>query len=246
MPALLHGTRDASLAAGTHPMPSRDEILAALERTADEAFAIGVAWHVLAAIAVVALLAGWRPPRRVAASLLSIPLASVSGVAWVSGNPFSGVVFAILAASLVVLALRGPGGEPVAVARPVWVAAFGLSLVALGWAYPHFLAGRGLIARLVGAPLGVLPCPTLLATIGLALIGAGSDRRAWRLLLAAAGAYYGVTGVFQLGVWIDAPLVAGAVALAAYQPVPHRGERPSWRPHAPDRHAPDRHVPAAR
>jgi hypothetical protein len=89
-----------------------------------------------------------------------------------------------------------------------------MCMIAFGWAYPHFLRGDA-FALLVAAPLGVIPCPTLAAVIGVALIADGLGARAWSWTLAATGVFYAVFGVARLGVWIDVALLVGSVALMA-------------------------------
>jgi hypothetical protein len=106
--------------------------------------------------------------------------------------------------------------------RP-WTAASGAALVAFAWVYPHFLDGPAIV-YLVAAPLGVIPCPTLIAITGLALLGDGLGSRAWSLVLAGAGLFYGVIGVLWLGVTIDVVLVAGSLLLVAAQPFPRRSQ----------------------
>lgn len=192
-------------------MPSAEEILAGLSAIANGAVPAAVGWHVVLGAVLVALLAGWRPSQRVAGVALAVPLASVSLFAWLHANPFNGTVFLVLA-----LALAGLGARlPRAPVRPGpgWAVAAGAAMVAFGWVYPHFLAGAPTIAYLYAAPTGLIPCPTLAAVTGLALLGGGLGARAWPLLLAAAGLLYGVIGALGLGVGIDALLLAGAAAL---------------------------------
>lgn len=194
-------------------MPTPGEILAGLARIADEAFAFAVAWHVLVGAVLIALLAGWRPSRRLAASALAAPLASVSVFGWAYGNPFNGTMFALFAAVVAVLGARAPR---VAVAEPAgWTAALGVAMVAYAWVYPHFLAARPFAAYLVGAPMGLVPCPTLSLVIGLALLTGVPGDRAWTAVLAGAGLLYALFGAFRLGVWLDLGLLAGAAALGA-------------------------------
>jgi hypothetical protein len=90
-----------------------------------------------------------------------------------------------------------------------------MSLAVFGWFYPHFLATDRWIAYAYAAPLGLLPCPTLSAVIGITLILDFLGSRSWALTLAAAGLVYGVIGVFALGVMLDYALVAGALAALA-------------------------------
>jgi hypothetical protein len=196
-------------------MPSTPEILAGLSRIAERGFAIAVAWHVVIAVAVVAAFAGWRPTRRSVQGLLSVPLVSVSVLAFSFGNPFNGFVFALLAVVLVVLGLRAPPGRTIVEPSSAgWVVA-GALLVAFAWVYPHFLDGRGASAYLYAAPVGLIPCPTLLLATGFTLMAGRGGSRAFSLLLAAAGLFYGLVGVVRLGVAVDLVLVLGASALAA-------------------------------
>src|SRR5581483_7186967 len=128
------------------------------------------------------------------------------------GNPFNGVIFALLAMTLVALSLRlgrepvGPGGA--------WSSVAGAAMIVLGWTYPHFLdSSRPALAYLYGAPTALVPCPTLALIIGFGLLADGLGSRAWSLTLAIAGLCYGIFGVLRLGVWLDFPLLLGAAAL---------------------------------
>ena len=78
--------------------------------------------------------------------------------------------------------------------------------------YPHFLVGPA-ASYLYASPAGLLPCPTLAIAIGFALLGNGLGSRPWSLTLAAVGLFYGLFGVFRLGVYLDIALVGGAIAL---------------------------------
>lgn len=194
-------------------MPTRSEILASITQLANDAFLLAVFWHVAVAAALVALAAGWRPSRRTALRLLALPLVSVAVMAWVSGNPFNGTMFAVLVVGLDALARRLPA-TPVE-HGPAWTAVVGGAMVAFGWVYPHFLEGRSPLAYLYGAPVGLLPCPSLALVMGLALLGDGLGSRAVPLVLGAFGALYAVVGVAWLGVGLDVALFVGAVALLA-------------------------------
>jgi hypothetical protein len=189
-------------------------------RIANEAFALAIAWHAVLAILLWRLAVGARPSRRVAATLLALPLASVSSVSLAYGNPFTGIVCAALTIALAALGwrlddLRAHRG-------PSWTSAAGVVMMAFGFWYPHFLESRSGWAYLVGAPFGLLPCPTLSFLVGAALLGDGFGGGGWSLLLAAAGFFYGVVGVLWLGVRIDVLLVAGSLALATAAVLPER------------------------
>lgn len=197
-------------------MPSSRQILDALARIASEWQEIAIAWHAALGILLIALMLGWRPRRRFAGVLLVGPLVSVSGLAWRTGNPFNGLFFTAAVIALAVVALR----LPLALVRigPPWVAIPGGFLIAFGWVYPHFLETDSWTEYLYAAPLGLVPCPSLSAMVGITLLFDGLGSRAWSLLLAAAGILYGLFGAFGLGVMIDLVLLAGAVMLAFSKP----------------------------
>ena len=88
-------------------MPNATEILDGLSAIANQASGIAVAWHIVIAMSLAALVAGWRPSQRTARLLIGTPLASVAGVAIAFDSPFNGVVFAAGALALTVLAMDG-------------------------------------------------------------------------------------------------------------------------------------------
>ena len=192
-------------------MPSADAILASASTIANEWRAVAVVWHGVLAVLLTAFACGWCPSTRVAAYVLSAPLLSVSAAAWVWGNPFNGTVFVALFLFVLRLASR-LSNNPVRFGTPI-LAAIGVTLVAFGWGYPHFLETDHWMTYAYAAPLGVLPCPTLSAVIGATLIFGLLGSVAWSITLGAAGLVYGAIGVFVLGVQLDYALLAGALVL---------------------------------
>ncbi len=193
-------------------MPNAEQILEGLTTISRSARPAAMAWHAIVAASVLALMAGWRPTWRGAATLLALPVLSASGFAWAFANPFNGIVLGSVAIALLALGWR-LSCDPVKRA-PAWAAVCGAALVVFGLGYPHFVeAGTG-IALLWTAPTGLIPCPTLALVLGFALAGDGLQSRPWALTLSAAGLFYGTFGALQLGVWIDVVLVAGAALLA--------------------------------
>ena len=194
-------------------MPTPEQILAGLTAIANRAQPLAIGWHAALAVTIIALLAGWRPSRRIAGVLLAIPLISVAAMAWSFGNPFNGLVFALVAVLLVTLALRLP--EDAVTRGPAWAFVVGVLMVGFGWVYPHFLESGAPLAYLYAAPFGLVPCPTLSAVIGFALLGGGLRARGWSGVLAGAGVFYALFGALRLGVSIDIFLLVGALALGA-------------------------------
>ncbi len=194
-------------------MPPREELLWQIGRAANLGVPVAVMWHALVAGAVLALFAGWRPSRRLAAAILVLLITSAAAVAWAFGIDFNALVLALFALLIGVLGLRAPADAPIARAHG-WRFGAGVALAALGFVYPLFLTGPA-ISYLAAAPLGVLPCPTLLFCIGAALAAEGALDKPAALVLAIAGIFYGATGAGRLGVALDWALLAGAAALAA-------------------------------
>jgi hypothetical protein len=210
-------------------MPSPQVILAGLTATANEWRSLAIGWHAALGLLLVALIAGWRPQKRLVGALLPLPCASVNALAWMKGNPFSAIVFAVVALVLA-LDVRNLPAQAVALASRRF-AIPGAALMAFGWLYPHFLETQSWLSYAYAAPLGLLPCPTLAALIGLSLVLGMTHRCAGPLVLAAAGIFYGGVGVFLLDVSIDCVLIAGSavlmVAVAGSPAIRKHSSRPS-------------------
>jgi len=193
-------------------MPTPDEILTGLREISNAWRVVAALWHVYFAAIGVCLISGLRPSRRLTGMLLTLPLFSVSSLAWASGNPFNGSVFALIGGVLVAVAISF-SNRAVEIA-PVWARIPGALIFVFGWIYPHFLNAESFLPYLYSAPTGLIPCPTLSVVIALTLILGGLKSRLWSLVLSAAGLFYGVFGVARLGVNIDLILLVGALILA--------------------------------
>lgn len=194
-------------------MPGSTEILEGLSTIAQSWRSLALFWHVYFALLAIAVLIGWRPMNRSAGALLIPPLASVSVLAWLEGNPFNGTCFGFLAIVLVAL-LRMLPATPVRLGSAPWLV-ISLLLFAFGWIYPHFLEASPSFMYLYAAPLGLVPCPTLSMVVGSLMAFRGLGSRAWTGVLTVAAAFYGVFGSVYLGVIIDWVLTAGAAGLLA-------------------------------
>lgn len=194
-------------------MPSAVTILTGLAAIANDWRWLAISWHALLAAFLITVLAGWRPSIRVLTYLLVAPLLSVSLVAFLSGNPFNGIAFAILAAVLVASPVRLPT-RAVRFTSSAWVV-FGVVFVAFGWTYPHFVSTESWTTYLYASPFGILPCPTLAVVIGVTLLFRSLGSRTWTTVLTAAGLLYGALGVFRLGVALDWGLLLASGTLAS-------------------------------
>jgi len=206
-------------------MPDPPTLLAGLTEIANRASALAIAWHVVFAALGVGLLLGLRPSHRALAVGLSALLASVAGCAVYFGNPFNALVLG--ASALALLAARMPPER--ATLASGWARWLGALLLALGLWYPHFLRGSAL-AYVYAAPLGTVPCPTLSAAIGIALLYDAKSSRTFCRLLASVGVVYGLFGALRLGVLIDLVLLTGALGLLAHTWPARRAHSSAARP----------------
>jgi hypothetical protein len=91
-------------------MPTADSILSWARALANDWRWVAALWHVALAACLIAFAAWVRPSTRLAGYLLVLPAASVSALAWVSHNPFSGLT----SAALTLLLLRAATSLPLA------------------------------------------------------------------------------------------------------------------------------------
>lgn len=193
-------------------MPSPGEIVRLLDVMTNELAWLAIAWHVVILVGAVAVITGWRPSSRTGTFLLVVPALSVSAAAVAYANPFNGISFGLLA---VVLTIFGAThrSRPFE-AGPGWAIVLGVALVLYGWCYPAFI-GVPWYRALYAAPAGVVPCPTLAVTSGVALVAGGFGSRAIPALLTPWTVFYAVFGIFRLGVVLDAGLLVASVGLVA-------------------------------
>jgi len=194
-------------------MPTSADILESLSNTTREWRSLAIVWHVACALAAAAMFWRNRSPQRVVAIAIALPLVSVSALAWWSGNPFNGLVFAAVATALL-LQTRGFDDRPVDMAGRLGLVS-GALLVVFGLTYPHFVAAESWWTYLYAAPFGLIPCPTIAVSIGASLMFGAFASRAWTLTLGLVALVYGGIGVLVLDVWVDVVLVAGALFLFA-------------------------------
>ena len=192
-------------------MPSIEQILAGLSEIVNKWQIVAIFWHLYFGVLAIFLITRIRMAKRWAGVMLSLPLLSVSAIAWMSSNPFNGMIFAVTGLLLIIFSRRLPDKN--VTFAPLWLVAPGIILAAFGWVYPHFLIAASWLSYLYESPAGLIPCATLSIVIGFALILKGFDSKGFSLTLGIVGLYYGITGVLQLGVMIDAVLLIGAILL---------------------------------
>ena len=194
-------------------MPSAQDILNVLASISAGLVPLAIIWHVLFGLAVILVLIGWRPARKIGALLLCLPLLSVAIVSFFYDSPFNFIAFLLFAIILAVIAFRM---KPDCLYHPPsWGVVFGWLMIFFAWIYPHFGTGSSWLFYLYGSPLGLIPCPTTSMVVGFALIADGFRSRGWTWVLIILGLFYGLFGAIRLGVWIDVFLLLGTLMLVA-------------------------------
>lgn len=193
-------------------MPSASEILKALALLANKYIIAAIAWHaVLLLFLLLLLFAKQKPSTHFAGYFLSLPLFSVSIFAWQIGNLFNGILFLIAGAVLLFLTAKNKA-DKVVINPNIWFRTVGSIIFLSGFFYPHFLE-QGLWNYLYAAPVGLVPCPTLLTITGLVLVFDTRQLKSWFVVLTLLDVFYGVFGVAKLKVNLDIILIAGAMIL---------------------------------
>ena len=192
-------------------MPKKDEILNGLQSIANNFSFYAIVWHIIFYGIIIALVSKWSPSKRISALFLCLPLFSVAVFAWITGNPFNGILFLVL--SLLVLLFGFKANiNPVSFSKTPYLVA-GVLMIVFGLVYPHFIETNSIIKYLYASPVGLIPCPTLSILIGFLLIFNGFESNPLMLILLIAGLFYGLFGTFKLAVYIDIFLILGTFSL---------------------------------
>lgn len=195
-------------------MPSPFEILNSLSLAANKFMMISIIWHLIVLLFIIALISGKKFNSKHVSSGLSIFLLSVGIIAVLVSNPFNAIMFALAALVFGIMTLKFKP-EPIGLKWDI-VSVTGMILLVFGFIYPHFLDGDSYYRYLYAAPMGVIPCPTLSAFIGISLMLHGFGSKKWMLVVALFGLFYGIFGVLRLKVYLDIPLIAGAFFSMGY------------------------------
>jgi hypothetical protein len=191
-------------------MPTTSEILGVLTAIANDYIFVAIGLHILIYISAIAFAAtGAKLTNRTSIWLLSLLPVLVALFSWLGNNPFNGILFSLLALSLI-LKSTDSSGEKVRIATLPFTLA-GIVMLLFGLWYPHFVIVDAFWLYLIASPTGLIPCPTLSVMIGLALIFGGFRSNPLRLLLLIYGFFYSLFGMFKLGVYLDVVLLAGTI-----------------------------------
>lgn len=192
-------------------MPDKEAILSGLQNIVNDYSTIAIIWHILFYALVVALFAGWLPSNRFLGLLFCLPVLSVAVLAFLTGNPFNGILFSLLTLLLFIFGLRATV-QPLQVSQIIFMV-IGVLMIVFGLVYPHFTQGDSFIKYLYASPAGLIPCPTLSIIIGFLLLYNGLGSQAITLLMVIYGLFYGLFGTLRLAVYPDIFLIFGSISL---------------------------------
>ncbi len=192
-------------------MPDKEAILSGLQKIVNDYSTIAIIWHILFYALVVALIAKWLPSNRFLALLFCLPVLSVAVMAFMTGNPFNGILFSILTLLLFIFGLRATV-QPLQVSQIIFMV-IGILMIVFGLFYPHFTQGDSFMKYFYASPAGLIPCPTLSIIIGFLLLYNGLGSQAITLLVVIYGLFYGLFGTLRLAVYPDIFLIFGSVSL---------------------------------
>jgi len=192
-------------------MPKTDEIINGLQKIVNDYSTIAIIWHVIFYALIAALIFKWVPTNRLFALLICAPILSVAMLAFMSGNPFNGILFSLLTVLIIIIGLR-VSSQPVQASQIIFMV-IGILMIVFGLIYPHFIKPDSLLKYLYASPAGLIPCPTLSILIGFLLLYNGFGSQPLTLTFIVFGLFYGIFGVLKLAVYLDIFLVFGTVTL---------------------------------
>jgi hypothetical protein len=131
--------------------------------------------------------------------------------AWLSGNPFNGILFTIMAILIIIFGLKA-SNQPIQISQVPFLV-IGIMMIVFGLVYPHFINAGSFLKYYYASPAGLIPCPTLSILIGFLLLYNGFGSQSIMLAFIVFGLFYGLFGVFKLAVHLDVFLILGSIAL---------------------------------
>jgi hypothetical protein len=196
-------------------MLTTEEILKGLQAIVDNQAILAILWHIAFYFLIICFVVNWHPTNKLLGILICLPLISVAVLAWSYGNPFNGSMFSLLTLLILIFSLRTSGNRISYSTRPFVV--IGIIMIAFGFVYPHFIKANSLFEYVYASPAGLIPCPTLSLLIGILLLFNALGSAAISLSFIIFGLFYGLFGMFKLGVTIDIFLLFGSISLLLKQ-----------------------------
>lgn len=159
---------------------------------------------VLAAVLVLFFGKNKNTKRWVVDGTICLLFISIIAVSIAYGNPFHFITMGLLAIFALIEFWQGKNDFTTPKINLHTLIAF--SSIIIGFWYPEFVKANP-IALLLFSPAGIVPCPTLLIVLGLLTLAYPKVNKTQYIITAIVGAFYGITGVFQLKVPLDLAII---------------------------------------
>jgi hypothetical protein len=192
-------------------MLKSEDIVNGLQTIVNDYSTFAIVWHAVFYFLLLALIARWQPSDRLLGILICLPILSVAIFAWLSGNPFNGILFSILAILIIIFGFKA-SNQPIHFSQVPFMV-IGILMIVFGLVYPHFIDAGSFLKYFYASPVGLIPCPTLSVLIGFLLLYNGFGSQSIILTFIAFGLFYGLFGMFKLAVHLDVFLILGSIAL---------------------------------
>jgi hypothetical protein len=189
-------------------MPTANEILLSLQFLANKYVEMSIAWHVIIVFVIILAIYNKKINTKLYLGICGFLFLSVSLMAAIVMNPFNFLFFLLLAIVFLRKSLLQVHSH-LHFKRQTVSKVFAYLLILSGLIYPHFL-GPEILVYFMAAPVGIIPCPTLLVTSGLTLLFTIPDIKL-NYFLIPANVFYGAIGVFFLAVTLDIILLLAAI-----------------------------------
>lgn len=183
-----------------------ESILDAIRLAANTSPILNFIMHLLVLGAVLSLffVTDSKTKRYVFDSALLILATSVAVISFVNGNPVNLIAFAMIAVVSAIELARRKNQVSKPSINPNSIASFGF--IVIGLVYPDFVKANAVLLPFV-SPLGAIPCPTFMVILGMLNLLTPHVNRVQFVTTTVLGLFYGVTGTFQLGVYLDIALL---------------------------------------
>ena len=189
---------------------NKEVILTYLEKISNGCLPVNFVMH-MAVIALVTVMIVKKGKLHKAYMIIPIGILvlSVLAHAIVYGNPFHMITFALFAVSFLVFYKKNQTWMQLEASVLNGLAGI---VILSGFWYPEFVH-TGKIGSLLLSPVGVVPCATLLVTVGFFTLYSDYLSRGLCVAGVAMAAIYGIVGVFVLDVEYDVFLLAAEILL---------------------------------
>ncbi|MBP2643796.1 MAG: hypothetical protein H6Q67_1683 [Firmicutes bacterium] len=185
---------------------SDGSILNYLETISNQNLWLNSLMHLLVIIAIFVIFFGGKRncQQRIVDGVIFLLFTSVTINALIYGNVFHLVTFTILTVTAFIELFKKKNKFDALSHNVRFIVA--IIFIGIGFWYPEFVKTTP-VALLLLSPAGIVPCPTLLITLGLLTLAYPKVNIPQYTITALVGACYGLVGVFKLQVSLDIALI---------------------------------------